>query len=81
MELWPSSSSRLGYASAVRASNFFQGGKSEYMRENLNAVNLRLTTQEVQEIRELVGKANVATGDRYPAEMMRMSFEDTPELK
>jgi len=51
------------------------------MRENLNAVNLRLTTQEVQEIRELVGKANVATGDRYPAEMMRMSFADTPELK
>ena len=51
------------------------------MRENLNAVNLQLTTQEVQEIREFVGKADVAIGDRYPAEMMRTLFADTPELK
>ena len=51
------------------------------MRENLNAANLQLTTQEVQEIREFVGKADATTGDRYPAEMMRMSFADTPELK
>ena len=51
------------------------------MRENLDAVNLKLTSQEVQEIREFVGKADAATGDRYPAELMRMSFADTPELK
>ncbi|KIM65076.1 hypothetical protein SCLCIDRAFT_1212560 [Scleroderma citrinum Foug A] len=55
--------------------------KIEYVRENLNAVNLQLTTQEVQEIREFVGKADVAIGDRYPTEMMRMLFADTPELK
>lgn len=55
--------------------------KIEYLRENLGAVEVHLTTQEVGEIREFVGRADLAIGDRYPVEMMKTAYADTPELK
>ncbi|KIM54237.1 hypothetical protein SCLCIDRAFT_1154802 [Scleroderma citrinum Foug A] len=55
--------------------------KIEYLRENLDAVKVHLTTQEVEEIREFVGRADLAFGDRYPEELMKTVYGDTPELK
>ncbi|GLA18400.1 hypothetical protein AnigIFM62618_006043 [Aspergillus niger] len=49
----------------------------KYLEENAAAVNLRLSDEEVAEIRDLVQKANFV-GDRYPTIMP--IFPDTPEL-
>ncbi|KAG6328347.1 hypothetical protein ID866_10741, partial [Astraeus odoratus] len=55
--------------------------KIKYLKENLDAVNVHLTSEEVQEIRKLVERADLVTGDRYPPDVMKMSYIETPELK
>ncbi|KAL4071442.1 NADP-dependent oxidoreductase domain-containing protein [Scleroderma yunnanense] len=55
--------------------------RTKYLKENMDAVNVHLTPQEVQEICEFVGRADSAVGDRYPAELMRRLYAETPELK
>ncbi|KIM70472.1 hypothetical protein SCLCIDRAFT_100706 [Scleroderma citrinum Foug A] len=52
-----------------------------YLRENLDAVKVHLSTQEVGEIRESVGRADLAIGGRYPEELLKTMYADTPELK
>jgi aryl-alcohol dehydrogenase-like predicted oxidoreductase len=53
--------------------------KIKYLEENLGALNVKLTREEEQEIRELVENAEVH-GERYPEEMMAYLFADTPAL-
>jgi aryl-alcohol dehydrogenase-like predicted oxidoreductase len=42
-----------------------------YLLENLGALDLKLTTEDIDQINQTLPKG-VATGDRYPAEMMKM---------
>jgi len=54
--------------------------KIKYLRENLGALNVKLTPAEVAEVREISKRADAAQGDRYPLSMKDMLFADTPPL-
>ncbi|EIW78482.1 Aldo keto reductase [Coniophora puteana RWD-64-598 SS2] len=55
--------------------------KIKYLRENLGAVNVKLSAESVQEVRKLAETADWAQGTRYPEAMMRSMYAETPELK
>ena len=51
----------------------------KYLEENLASLDIRLTEEEERIIRRAVEAAETK-GDRYPANMMKMNFADTPAL-
>lgn len=53
--------------------------KIKYLEENLGALNVKLTPEEVKEVRDLVEAAEVH-GDRYPSAAVGSLFADTPNL-
>ncbi|KAL2073838.1 hypothetical protein VTL71DRAFT_11164 [Oculimacula yallundae] len=53
--------------------------KIKYLEENLGALNVKLSKEEVDEVRQLVANAEVH-GERYPEAVMAYSFADTPAL-
>ncbi|EPQ53765.1 Aldo/keto reductase [Gloeophyllum trabeum ATCC 11539] len=55
--------------------------KVENLKENLGAVSVKLTQQEVEEIRALAEKSNSAQGARYPPDLVETLFSDTPPLE
>ncbi|KAF9556605.1 hypothetical protein CPC08DRAFT_765134 [Agrocybe pediades] len=55
--------------------------KVKYLHENLGALKIKLSPEEVKEIREFANRADATHGDRYPANMMGALFADTVELK
>ncbi|KAJ8489816.1 hypothetical protein ONZ45_g13429 [Pleurotus djamor] len=55
--------------------------KVKYVKENADAVNVKLTEDELKEVRAIVAQADAAQGDRYPSYLMPVLFGDTPELK
>ena len=50
------------------------------LQENIGAYNVKLTAEDIAEVRRLVSAANV-TGDRYPATLLATLFIDTPPLQ
>ncbi|KDQ50794.1 hypothetical protein JAAARDRAFT_141386 [Jaapia argillacea MUCL 33604] len=52
----------------------------KYLEENLAAIKVKLTSRDIEEVREIAAKADAAHGDRYPAFIMQYMFVDTPEL-
>ena len=54
--------------------------KIKYLEENLGALNVKLTSEEEKEIRQLVENAEVH-GGRYPDGMESYLFADTAPLK
>jgi len=52
--------------------------KTKYLDENIAAIHLTLTKEEVGEIRATIG--TFASGERVPAAQFTL-FADTPELK
>jgi len=52
----------------------------KYLKENLGALNVKLTPAEVAEVREIANRADAAQGDRYPPGMQELLFADTPPL-
>jgi aryl-alcohol dehydrogenase-like predicted oxidoreductase len=53
--------------------------KIKYLEENLGALNLKLTKDEIKEIRNKIEAAEVH-GERYPVQTLGFLFADTPEL-
>jgi len=53
--------------------------KIKYLEENLGALDVKLSKEEVKEVRDLVESAEVH-GSRYPEAMMVTLFADTPKL-
>lgn len=53
--------------------------KVKYLEENLGALQVDLSKEEVQEIRTAV-EGCVTSGDRYPSTLAKVCFGDTPEL-
>ncbi|KAI0646601.1 Aldo/keto reductase [Trametes meyenii] len=51
------------------------------LEENLGAVNVKLTPEDIQEVRDIADKADAANGPRYPPQLMAVHFGDTPALK
>lgn len=52
----------------------------KYLEENVKAVEVQLTKEEVAEIRSVIESAGGGKGERYPAAMMARCFGDSPEL-
>ena len=55
-------------------------GASQNLRENLHAIKVKLSTEDVEEVRRIADLANATAGDRYPAAMQAMLYVDTPPL-
>ncbi|GJE96766.1 aldo/keto reductase [Phanerochaete sordida] len=54
--------------------------KEKYLKENLGALNVRLTPEDLQEVRRVAQEADASKGLRYPEAMIQSLFADTPEL-
>lgn len=54
--------------------------KAKYLEENLGALHVHLSKEEIREIRVAV-EGCVTSGDRYPGIMATVCFGDTPELE
>ena len=51
------------------------------LKENVAAANIKLTEEELAEIRQLAEKVDKShVGPRYPGQMSELLFADTPEL-
>lgn len=50
------------------------------MNENLGSLNVKLTPEEVQEVRKIAERADSVLGDRYPAGWLETVYVDTPSL-
>ncbi|KAF2435836.1 aldo-keto reductase [Tothia fuscella] len=55
--------------------------RRKYLEENAKAVEVRLTDDELKEVRDAIEKAGGGKGERYPAAQMSKCFGDSPELK
>lgn len=55
--------------------------KVKYLEENAKAAEVKLSTEEVQEIRTEIEKVGGGKGERYPPAMMSACFGDTPEIR
>ncbi|KAI0786603.1 NADP-dependent oxidoreductase domain-containing protein [Abortiporus biennis] len=55
--------------------------KVKYLEENLGALNVKLSPDEVKEIRDMAEKADVVKGTRYPGSLMSGVLADTPALE
>ncbi|KAF7790306.1 hypothetical protein EIP86_001260 [Pleurotus ostreatoroseus] len=54
--------------------------KVKYLEENLAAIDVQLTPEELLEVRVVAEKANAAQGARYPDILMPVLLADTPPL-
>ncbi|KAI0371351.1 Aldo/keto reductase [Pilatotrama ljubarskyi] len=51
------------------------------LKENLDSVNVKLSPEDVQEVRKIAAEADAAKGPRYPARLHAILFADTPPLQ
>ncbi|KAL5498797.1 hypothetical protein ACEPAH_2152 [Sanghuangporus vaninii] len=54
--------------------------KVKYLKENLAAVDVKLSQDEINEIRQLAENTKVLKGERYPWGLQKLNFVDTPPL-
>jgi diketogulonate reductase-like aldo/keto reductase len=56
--------------------------RAQYLHENMGALKVTLSEEDVAQVRKLVNEADqVLEGNRYPPGHMEMLFQETPELK
>ena len=55
--------------------------EAQYLKENLGALNIKLSPEELLEVRRVAQAADASKLDRYPQVMMETLFVDTPELE
>ncbi|KAJ8472509.1 hypothetical protein ONZ45_g16626 [Pleurotus djamor] len=55
--------------------------KVKYLDENLGALKVALSKDELEEVRTAAAASEASVGDRYPAMMQAVLFADTAELK
>lgn len=53
----------------------------QYLKENLGALKIRLTPEDLREVRRIAQEVDASKGERYPAWMMGLLFIDTPEFE
>ncbi|KAJ3993448.1 NADP-dependent oxidoreductase domain-containing protein [Lentinula boryana] len=54
--------------------------KVKYLEENLGAVNVKLSDEDLKLVREYIAKSDATKGARYPEWGMHLAYADTPEL-
>ncbi|KAI0063908.1 Aldo/keto reductase [Artomyces pyxidatus] len=52
----------------------------KYLKENLGALSVQLTSEDVQEVRRIAEEANNFEGARYPPGFQELLYADTPPL-
>jgi len=52
----------------------------KYLNENLGSLNAKLSSEEVQQIREIAQRADSTLGERYPPAMLETLYTNTPPL-
>jgi aryl-alcohol dehydrogenase-like predicted oxidoreductase len=52
----------------------------KYLNENLGSLNVKLSPEEVQEVRKIAERADSVLGERYPAGMIETVYVSTPPL-
>ncbi|THH32289.1 hypothetical protein EUX98_g1903 [Antrodiella citrinella] len=52
----------------------------KYLTENLGAIDVKLTVDDIVEVRKIAEEADTSHGDRYPPDFMEVHFADTPAL-
>ncbi|THH13715.1 hypothetical protein EW146_g6538 [Bondarzewia mesenterica] len=52
----------------------------KYLEENLGALNVKLTADDLKAVRVVAEKADAQQGERYPPEFLDSMFSDTPPL-
>jgi aryl-alcohol dehydrogenase-like predicted oxidoreductase len=55
--------------------------KVKNWEENIKALDVKLTPEDVQKVREVAQKADATQGERYPPGMWEQVYAETPELK
>ncbi|EKM54068.1 uncharacterized protein PHACADRAFT_257670 [Phanerochaete carnosa HHB-10118-sp] len=55
--------------------------KEKYLKENLGALSIKLSSEDLQEVRRVAEEADGSMGLRYPEQLMKVTFADTPELQ
>ncbi|KAI0747132.1 NADP-dependent oxidoreductase domain-containing protein [Daedaleopsis nitida] len=55
--------------------------KINNLKENLGSLQIKLTPEDVAEVRKLADAANLGVGDRYPRSLQHSLFVDTPPLQ
>jgi hypothetical protein len=53
----------------------------QYLEENLGAINLKLSDEDLAEVRRVSKEADAAQGARYPPGMMETLYRETPPWK
>ncbi|RDX46115.1 Aldo/keto reductase [Lentinus brumalis] len=51
------------------------------LKQNLAAVDIKLSPEDVEEVRKIAAAADATHGTRYPADVMHLIFADTPPLQ
>lgn len=51
----------------------------QYLEENIPAANVKLTPQDVKDVRQAAKDADAAQGDRYPPGIVEQLFVETPQ--
>ena len=51
------------------------------MKQNLASLDIKLSPEDLEEVRKIAVAADATHGTRYPAEVMHLIFADTPPLK
>ena len=51
------------------------------LKENLAALDIKLTPEDVEEVRRVAAAADAVQGERYPHDRMQFIFADTPPLE
>ncbi|EKM54066.1 uncharacterized protein PHACADRAFT_196501 [Phanerochaete carnosa HHB-10118-sp] len=52
-----------------------------YLKENLGALSIKLSPEDLEEVRRVAEAADGSMGLRYPEQAMKVIFVDTPELQ
>ncbi|KAI9062204.1 Aldo/keto reductase [Trametes sanguinea] len=51
------------------------------LKENLDAAKIKLSPEDIQEVRRIANEADASKGPRYPARLFAVLFADTPALQ
>ncbi|KAI0664869.1 Aldo/keto reductase [Cubamyces menziesii] len=51
------------------------------LKENLDAANIKLTPEDIQEVRRIANEADASNGPRYPPRLYAVLFANTPPLQ
>ncbi|KAI9062185.1 Aldo/keto reductase [Trametes sanguinea] len=51
------------------------------LKENLDAIRIKLAPEDIQEVRKIANEADAAKGPRYPPRLYAFLFADTPPLQ